>query len=112
MVSRVPDECRSSTPAQLRELAAGCPARTHDAMVTAAAEIEGGEEAFAVVVNEKRELEEQLRLLRTNHEGTLDFLARWRELIVALQAEQPDDMRLVRALAGEHPMRPAPWERA
>lgn len=81
-------------------------------MTAAAAEIEGREEAFAVVADRKRELEAELRALCSNHEHTLDFLARWRELLVALQAEQPGDMRLVRALAGEHPMRPAPWERA
>lgn len=78
-------------------------------MTAAAAEIEDREEAFAVVADRNRELEAELRALCSNHEHTLDFLARWRELLVALQAEQPGDMRLVRALAGEHPMRPAPW---
>lgn len=102
---------KSSTPAQLREIGAGQPERVRATLLTAAAEIEGGEEAFAVVVEEKRVLGAELRALRSNHEHTLDFLARWRELLVALQAERPGDIRLVRALAGEHPMRPAPWER-
>ncbi|HGL6714609.1 hypothetical protein NTJ56_20850 [Burkholderia contaminans] len=111
MVSKVPEACRSSTPAQLREIATDCSARVRNSMAAAAAEIEGGEEAFAVVVGQKRALEVELRTLRANHERTLDFLARWRELFVALQAERPDDVRLARALAGEHPMRPAPRER-
>lgn len=80
-------------------------------MRSAAAEIEGHNEAFAVLVDEKRELQEQLRQSRANHGHTLDFIARWRELLLALRAEQPDDIRIKRALAGEHPMRPAPWER-
>ena len=78
----------------------------------AAAHIEGHNEAFAAVVSQKRELEGELRRLRANHENTLDLLARWRELLVALRDECPNDVRLRRALAGEHPMRPAPWERA
>lgn len=78
----------------------------------AAAQIEGHNEAFTVVVDQKRELGAELKQLRRNHEHTLDFIARWRELLVALRAERPDDIRIKRALAGEHPMRPAPWEQA
>jgi hypothetical protein len=102
-------------PANLRGAAAGMRALGHEIVAiyleAAAAEIEGGREAFGTVVVRKSELEAQLRSLRANHEHTLDILARWRELLVAMQAEWPDDVRLHRALAGEHPMRPAPYER-
>ena len=100
---------------QLRELAA-----QHEAdgdaggaqtLLSAAAEIEGGREAFTVVVADKAELSQSLSQSQSNHRHTLDFLARWRELLVALRAEHPDDIRLKRALMGEHPMRPAPWEK-
>ena len=80
------------------------------ACASAAAEIEGHNEAFTQVVADKRgALAEQKRfeqLLRGSHE----FIARWRGLLVALRTEYPDDIRIKRALAGEHPMRPAPWE--
>ncbi|WP_175890570.1 hypothetical protein [Burkholderia cepacia] len=55
-MSRLPEACRSLTPAELRELAAGCPASTSRAMVSAAAEIEGSEEAFTGVVEQKATL--------------------------------------------------------
>ena len=77
----------------------------------AAAEIEGGLEAFGAVVDQKRAVEAELRALRSNHEHTLEFLARWRELIVAFQKEHPGDIRIKRALTGEHPMRAAVWEK-
>lgn len=77
----------------------------------AAAQIEGHNEAFTVVVDQKRDLADRLKHLQANHEHTLDFIARWRELLVAMRAERPDDVRIKRALTGEHPMRPAPWER-
>lgn len=101
--------------ARLRGIAdsdfAGLQAEQRADLKMAAAEIEGHNEAFAAVVEQKRDLERQLRDLRRNHEHTLDFLARWRLLMVALGAERPDDIRIKRALAGEHPMRPAPWEK-
>jgi len=77
----------------------------------AAAEIEGGREAFTAVVADKAGLSQSLSQSQNNHRHALDFLARWRELLVALRAEQPSDIRLKRALMGEHPMRPAPWEK-
>lgn len=80
-------------------------------MREAAAEIEGHHEAFATIVNDKRGLTAELQRAERNHRGALDIIANWRELLVALAAEYPDDIRIRRALAGEHPMRPAPWER-
>jgi hypothetical protein len=77
----------------------------------AAAEIEGHNEAFAAVVEQKQTLTAELKHTEGNHRHTLDFIARWRELLVALRAEFPNDIRLKRALMGEHPMRPAPWEK-
>jgi hypothetical protein len=88
----------------------GCSADA-DTLLSSAAHIEGHNEAFRTVVDEKRDLDADLRSTRTNLQHTLEFVDRWRQLIVALQVENPGDIRLRRALAGEHPMRPAPWER-
>jgi hypothetical protein len=100
---------------QLRDAADMINGKVYDSVTRlirdAAAEIEGHNEAFAAVVDQKRDLAIELRSSQTNHRHTLDFIARWRELLVQLECEQPDDIRIKRALAGEHPMRPAPWER-
>lgn len=82
-----------------------------DVLRAAAAEIEGHNEAFSTVVNDKNGLKRELEHAQRNHRATLDLLARWRELLVELARERPDDIRITRALAGEHPLRPAPWER-
>lgn len=77
----------------------------------AAAEIDGHNHAFTQVVADKHAaLAEQKRFEKLLHDS-YDFIARWRELLVALQVEHPEDIRLKRALMGEHPMRPAPWEK-
>ncbi|MBK5064855.1 hypothetical protein [Paraburkholderia domus] len=81
-----------------------------DTVLCSAAHIEGHNEAFRAVVAEKRARDVELRATRTNLEHTLEFVDRWRQLLVALAAEHPHDIRLRRALAGEHPMRVAPWE--
>ncbi len=80
-------------------------------LLAAEAENVGGREAFGAVVDQKRELEVKLKRTQENHRGTLDMLGRWRELLDVLHSERPDDIRLIRARAGEHPLRPAPYER-
>jgi hypothetical protein len=113
-VSEVPEEYQSTTPARLRDLAQQhahtLPTDVLLAMASAAAEIEGSEEAYAALVSQVGDLRKRLANTTANHQHTLEFICRWRELLVALQAERADDIRLRRALAGEHPMRPAPWE--
>jgi hypothetical protein len=97
---------------QLRETADKIEGKVWDSatrlMRDAAAEIEGHNEAFTAVVDQKQQLTAELKHLRGCHEHALDFLSRWRELLVALNVEFPDDIRIRRALMGEHPMRPAP----
>ncbi|WP_147394017.1 hypothetical protein [Paraburkholderia sp. BL23I1N1] len=90
---------------------AGLQAEQREAIRQAAAEIEGHDEAFAVVVADRAGTSQRLEQAQNNHRHTLDFLARWRELLVALHAEMPNDIRIKRALMGEHPMRPAAWEK-
>jgi len=80
-------------------------------MRVAAAMIDGHVESFAVVVRDNAGLRDEVTAARRNHDVALEIIARWRELLVALAAERPDDIRLKRALLGEHPMRPAVWER-
>ncbi|WP_175787463.1 hypothetical protein [Burkholderia anthina] len=114
-MSTVPLRYRSTTPGRLRELEQSNahqlrPVVRH-ALLEAANEIEGGEQAYATLVGEKHVLQAELRASCSNHQHTLGMLARWRELLVAIQAERPDDVRVRRALAGEHPFRPAPWEK-
>lgn len=109
----IPEQFRSRTPARLRELAgkSGSPSKLRPtvqrALLEASAEIEGSEEAYAVLVSEVQALRKELAKSRANHQHTLQFLDRWRDLLVALLAENPGDVRLQRALAGEHPMRAA-----
>lgn len=102
-------------PAMLRDIAAGLYASGNRAgaraCASAAAEIEGHNEAFTQVVADKRAANADLKRVEGLLRGTHEFIARWRELLVAMAAEHPDDIRIKRALAGEHPMRPAPWER-
>ncbi|WP_454825384.1 hypothetical protein [Paraburkholderia xenovorans] len=82
-----------------------------EVMRVAAAMIEGHVESFAVVVRDNAGLRDEVAAARRNHDGALEIIARWRELLVALRAEHPEDIRLKRALMGEHPMRLAAWER-
>ncbi len=111
----IPAEFQSKAPARLRDLAREqarplSPAE-RQVVFDAAAEIEGSEEAYAVLVSEVGDLRGKLRDTRRNLDSAYEFIGRWRELLVALQVEHPNDIRVRRALAGEHPMRPAPWER-
>jgi hypothetical protein len=80
-------------------------------VLRAAAEIEGHNEAFEAVIEKKQHAEGTLSNCQANLRHTHEFISRWRELLVAMQQEYPDDIRIKRALAGEHPMRPAPWEK-
>lgn len=100
---------------QLRSTADALQGRVWDSattlMRTAAAEIEGHNEAFSHLVRCRQEAVLELGRAQKNTRSAYEFIARWRELLVALHAAHPDDIRIKRALAGEHPMRPAPWER-
>jgi len=62
-VTEVPEQYRSKTPAKLRSLAQNSlldfPPAVREALQEAAAEIEGSEEAYAVLVGELRELREK-----------------------------------------------------
>lgn len=66
----VPDEFRSSSPQKLRELAHGkgaaLTAMEAKLLVDAAAEIEGGEEAYGVLVETIRELRLKLKSTEAN----------------------------------------------
>jgi len=77
----------------------------------AAAEIEGHNEAFTVVVEHKREAQQRADDFERHHRHTLGMLANWRDLLRVLQVEHPTDIRIKRALAGENPLVPAPWEK-
>lgn len=77
----------------------------------AAAHIEGHNEAFAVVVRDKHGAEQARQQTEKNLRHTNEMLDGWRQLLVALLKEHPTDMRIKRALMGEHPMRLAAWER-
>jgi hypothetical protein len=55
----------------------------------AAGEIEGGLEAFGVVVDQKRELEVQLKHSQQNHRHTLDMIAQWGDLLRELKNARP-----------------------
>ena len=96
-------------------LRAICGHLTRDAdradVLTAAAEIEGHNMAFEAVVENKRAVEAELATCRANLDHRHELIDHWRELLVALQNERPDDVRIKRALMGEHPMWLAPWER-
>ena len=107
----VPAEFRSKSPGRLRYLvrrhARGLRSLVRQEMLAAAAEIEGAEEAYGVLVDEVGGLRKRLAATTANHQHSLEFVARWRDLLLVLQAERPDDIRVQRALAGEHPLRPA-----
>lgn len=53
------------------------------------AEIEGGREAFATVVDQKRELEARLAHSERNHRNTLDLVAQWGDLLRELKFARP-----------------------
>ncbi|CAE6823626.1 hypothetical protein R70006_06327 [Paraburkholderia domus] len=64
MGARVPPEFKSQTPDRLRHLAqrygVKLPCEVQQALLDAANEIEGSEEAFGTVVDDKRELKKEL----------------------------------------------------
>jgi len=82
-----------------------------EAIREAAAEIEGHNEAFAAVVEQKHDALSELVNCRTNLQHRHEFIANWRDLLVALQNEHPTDIRIRRALMGEKPLVPAAWEK-
>ncbi|CAE6900049.1 hypothetical protein [Paraburkholderia domus] len=53
------------------------------------AEIDGGREAFAVVVNDKAELQAKLAHSERNHRNTLDLVAQWGDLLRELKFARP-----------------------
>lgn len=55
----------------------------------AAAEIEGGREAFAVVVRDKHGLQAALRHSERNHQSTLALVAQWGDLLRELKGARP-----------------------
>ncbi|CAB3742652.1 hypothetical protein LMG24238_06918 [Paraburkholderia sediminicola] len=55
----------------------------------AAAEIEGGNEAFAAIVEAKHGLETELKHSRSNHRNTLDVIAEWGDLLRELKDARP-----------------------
>ncbi|WP_425953316.1 hypothetical protein [Ralstonia pseudosolanacearum] len=69
-MTEVPEECRSKTPARLRDLArsdgSGLPPATRQALLDAAAEIEGSEVAYAVLVNDIQDLRKKLAHTQQN----------------------------------------------
>lgn len=65
------------------------PAVVVSTMREAAAEIEGGLEAFGVVVDQKREIEAQLKHSQQNHRHTLDMIAQWGDLLRELKQAHP-----------------------
>lgn len=77
----------------------------------AAAEIEGHNEAFTVVVEHKREAQQKADDFERHHRHTLGMLANWRDLLRVLQVEHPTDIRIKRALTGENALVPAAWEK-
>lgn len=76
----VPEEHRSKTPDQLRDLAQKAALNlrpvVQQALLDAAAEIEGSEHAYAVLVNEIRELREKLARTEQNLRATLELVPR------------------------------------
>jgi hypothetical protein len=64
MSALIPPEFKSATPDRLRDFArkrgAKISADVKEALLDAASEIEGSEEAFAVIVDDKRELQKRL----------------------------------------------------
>lgn len=81
-MSEVPEEYRSKTPDQLRELVeeheAVLPPSVLQALCDSAAEIEGGEDAYAAVVEQNRELRKKLLEMERNLRSTLAMIPRAR----------------------------------
>lgn len=81
-MSEVPEEYRSKTPAQLRELGeehkAMLPPSVQQALCDAAAEIEGSEDAYAALVGQNRELRRKLLEMERNLRSTLAMVPRGR----------------------------------
>jgi hypothetical protein len=71
----VPPEFQSLTPGRLRELALECKfevgSQEHLLLSEAAAEIEGGEEAYAVLIGQVHELREKLARTEKNLQATI-----------------------------------------
>lgn len=82
MSSQVPPEFKSQTPSLLRQCASNHrsdqPAAVNQVLLDAANEIEGSEEAFAVLVAQKRELQARLEQTQANLREAYDMLARAR----------------------------------
>ncbi|CAG9236032.1 hypothetical protein PSP6_690128 [Paraburkholderia tropica] len=80
MSARVPPEFKSQTPDRLRRYAqqhsGELASDVQQALLNAANEIEGSEEAFAVVVDEKRDLMRKLANTESNLRGAYDMIAR------------------------------------
>lgn len=76
----VSEQYRSKTPGRLRDLAQKYALKVRpvvqQALLEAAGEIEGGEEAYATLVDEIRALRERLTLTERNLRETLDLIPR------------------------------------
>lgn len=76
----VPEECRSKAPALLRELAQANHGEItptgRQLLLDTAAEIEGSEEAYAVLVDEIRALREKLARTERNLRATIELVDR------------------------------------
>lgn len=76
----VPPENQSKAPEQLRKLAQACAGKVGSAgqklLLDTAAEIEGGEEAYAVLVGEIRDLREKLANTEKNLRATIEMVPR------------------------------------
>jgi hypothetical protein len=74
----IPPECQSKTPEQLRTLAkvrgVQIGAAGQELLLNAAAEIEGSEEAYAVLVDENRALREKLLNTEKNLRATISMV--------------------------------------
>ncbi|MFP3637633.1 hypothetical protein [Paraburkholderia sp. SIMBA_054] len=77
-MTEVPEEYRSKTPARLSALAeeSGLSEVLRMALTDAAAEIEGSEEAYAVLVNEIRDLRAKLVNTEANLRSALALIPR------------------------------------
>lgn len=81
-MSDVPEEYRSKTPEQLRELVEEhdtvLPPSVQQALCDAAAEIEGSEDAYAALVGQNRELRRKLQEMERNLRSTVAMIPRAR----------------------------------
>lgn len=77
---KVPEEHRSKVPSLLRDLAvnhcSAMGATETKVLLDAAAEIEGSEEAYAVLVDQIRDLRQKLTQTQKNLMNALDLVAR------------------------------------